>query len=295
LFGEQAEYESVNLSYDYELIFSLGTFLGISEPSDILELIEKTELDGLDSIASGIVLGWVTEAYQKGLITKDELALNTVMVGSSTSNHHNREDDGISFGETKKYIKILDNLTHLKNDFYKDLAKGLDYITSKRGGSDFAMTLGKNPIAGYHTGYASLLGQALVGVRHSHVDNGGYSIDQKDPNLPEEKIIDQLLDEQILREMLNCTGVCMFARKVYSKEVIRDALSSVGIEKTLDELDELGNKIYKLKLDIKRKMGFNFKDPGIPERFYQTTSPAGMLDKSKVGKMIEIFNTKIDK
>ncbi|HAW70996.1 MAG TPA: hypothetical protein DCX37_07435, partial [Firmicutes bacterium] len=45
------------VSYDYELIFALGSFIGISDKDAILRLIEDVELYGMDAISSGIILG----------------------------------------------------------------------------------------------------------------------------------------------------------------------------------------------------------------------------------------------
>ena len=45
------------------------------------------------------------------------------------------------------------------------------------GGSDFACVLGQE-MAGYATGEVFFVSQAL-GFRHSHLDSGGYSYDQK--------------------------------------------------------------------------------------------------------------------
>jgi aldehyde:ferredoxin oxidoreductase len=64
------------------------------------------------------------------------------------------------------------------NEFYASLARGAEYAAAKYGGLEYAMTLGGNEVSGYHTGPASIVGQ-LVGVRHSHLDNAGYGIDQK--------------------------------------------------------------------------------------------------------------------
>ena len=45
-------------------------------------------------------------------------------------------------------------------------------------GQDFALALGGNEMPGYHTGAGGHLGY-LTGARHSHLDSGGYSLDQK--------------------------------------------------------------------------------------------------------------------
>jgi aldehyde:ferredoxin oxidoreductase len=58
------------------------------------------------------------------------------------------------------------------------LVVGVDYATKKYGGMEYAMATDGNEVSGYYSGPASIVGQ-LVGVRHSHLDNGGYDLDHK--------------------------------------------------------------------------------------------------------------------
>ena len=94
----------------------------------------------------------------------------------------------------------------------------------------FCAEISKNEMAGYHTGYGSLIG-AAVGARHSHLCNGGYSIDQgSDKELDKDKLVNRLFHEEVERGMLNSLIICLFARKVYSREKILKMLNSIGRE-----------------------------------------------------------------
>ncbi len=275
-FAPQAEYESIGLSYDYELIFALGSFLGIGTTKDILTLIDKIEDLGLDAMAAGNILAWITEAFQKGVISKDHIGTE------------------IDFGKVENYIMILDNLIRQPNEFYKKASMGTWYLSENYGGKDFSATLGKNPIAGYHTGYASLIGQAVVGARHSHVDNAGYSLDQKKSDISSKEIIEKLVTEEKERNILNSAGICLFARGIYNRELIQEALASIGIEKTTEELGEIGNKIFRLKVKIKKDMGFRPEEVYFPKRFFETESMNGPLKEDVVKEMVTIYKQIID-
>ena len=270
-FAPQEEYESTGLSYDYELIFALGSLLGIGTTHGVLTLIEKIEDLGLDSIASGSFLSWVTEAYQRGMVSKDDLGTE------------------IDFGQTENYLTILDNLIRQPNDFYTEASKGPWHLSEKYGGKDFSLTLGKNPIAGYHTGYGSLIGQAVVGARHSHCDNAGYSLDQKKANLTPKEFVGKLVAEEKERNILNSAGICLFARSIYSREVIQEALASVGIERSLEELGEIAERIFRLKLRLKESMGFRPEDVHLPKRFFETESMNGFLKEEVAREMVSIY------
>ena len=69
-FDHGYEYEAISVGYDYELIYALGTFLGLHTSDDVLWLIEAIEELGMDAMSAGVALAWMTEAFQKGLITE---------------------------------------------------------------------------------------------------------------------------------------------------------------------------------------------------------------------------------
>jgi len=236
-FGEVGhEYETIDVGYDYELIFALGTFLGLNNPEHILELIEEVEITGLDAMSAGVALGWATEALEKGVISEEETLVP------------------LKFGSHKEYLAAVHHIAHVRNEFYKNLGMGVKHASEVYGGRDYAMHIAGNEMPGYHTGYGSLVGVA-VGARHSHLDNGGYSIDQEMKPLDIDEIVETLLKEEIERCMLNSLVICLFARKVYGRETIIDAFKAIGVEMTDDELDAVAKRIYASKLRIKQSWG----------------------------------------
>lgn len=268
-FDANYEYEAVALSYDHELIFSLGSFLGMSTQHKIYELIDRVETYGLDAISTGVALGWVTEAYEKGIITGEQLGTE------------------VHFDYLPGYLHVIDALVKGENEFYQILARGTWTAAEKYGGKEFAMTMAKNEMAGYHTGYGSLLGQ-VAGARHSHLDNAGYALDQILSPGDKEKLVTELIAEEKERNILNSLCICLFARKVYDRETVLKALGVLGINKTQQDLSELGDKIFRLKLKIKEKMGFDLTKVEVPHRFFETPSLNGQLRK-------EIFESLMNK
>ncbi|EYE88317.1 hypothetical protein Q428_08395 [Fervidicella metallireducens AeB] len=131
-----------------------------------------------------------------------------------------------------------------------------------------------------------------MGSRHSHLDNGGYSFDQA--GVKEEDILKNLLFEELERNILTSLVICLFARKVYSREVIIEALDSVGIKVTNEELTKTAKEILKLKYEIKKKLGYSLDSVKIPERFFQTKTLNGKLDSEKAKKMVEMYKKMIE-
>lgn len=272
-FDSGYEYESVNISYDHELVFALGSFLGLKETDEILQLIDVVESEGLDAISAGVALGWATESYKRGVINLDDTLLP------------------FEFGVLQNYIAAVQYISRRKNTFYEALGKGVDFASKKYGGVEFACHLGGNEMPGYHTGYGSVVGFA-VGSRHSHLDNAGYSIDQAKKD--DKDMVQGLLEEELERNILTSLVICLFARKVYSREIILSALEAVGYNTTNEELTEIGREILKLKYEIKRKLGYSLGDIKIPERYFETKSLNGKLDRKKAEKMLEDYKNLID-
>jgi len=274
-FDKGHEYEAVSVGYDYELIYALGTFIGVKTTDEILAVIEEVEEHGMDAMSAGVCLGWATEALEKGLITiKDTLV-------------------DLKFGDSKSYIKAIDHLAAGANSFYRALGRGSRYAAKKYGGEDFAMHIAGNEMAGYHTGYGSLVG-AAVGARHSHLCNGGYGLDQSMKEFDEDVFVEKLFTEEYERCMTNSLVMCLFARKIYDRQTILDALNSIGWELTSDDLTAIGKRVYKTKLQIKNALGYKQNDVKLPKRFFETPSMQGMLDEETAYRMIRKYNEKTE-
>ena len=252
------------VGYDYELIYALGTMVGIYDPTEMLKLIDKVEETGVDAMSMGVILAWITEMYERNKISGADI-----------------EEVEIKWGDADAYIQLVDKITHPKTEFLKACAKGVDFAAAQYGGKEFAMQFGKNEAPGYHTGPAAYLG-FLLGARHSHLDNAGYSIDQKellDSTLAPENVVDKLLDEEATRQILSSIAVCFFARGIYDLNLVSQGLKLVGFDLDDKQLHELGRQIHLSKYKFKVREGFKFENLNIPERIYETEDPTGQITK----------------
>lgn len=269
-FDKGYEYEAVSVGYDYELIYSLGSLLGVSKTDEILHLIEAVEKTGMDAISAGVALAWATESFMKGIVTEAETLLPLV------------------FGDSKNYYQALMYLANRKNAFYQGLGEGTQFAGATFGGKDFALQVAGNEIPGYHTGYGNLVG-LTVGARHSHLCNAGYAVDQSITNFDENKAIDTLFNEELERCVLNSLVICLFARKVYNRETVLKALNAVDYTLTDDDLTTIAKRIYTTRLRIKEKLGFDPRQVELPKRFFEAPSMRGTLDSSVAARMINRY------
>jgi len=272
-------YRTVYLSYDYELIYALGSMLGITSSEDILKLIEVVEDMGLDAISTGVVLAWITEAFEKGIINE-------------------KQTEGIipEWGKSEAYIELVRKIVYGESEFYKDIRRGIEHASSKYGGKDFALTYGKNEMPGYHTGYGAHLGY-LFGARHSHLDSAGYAIDRESMTKPlnKEQIVEKIITEEQWRQILSSLVICFFGREIYTPEIVLKSLKLAGYE--LDEINlrKIAQDIYAEKYRFKIKSGFDLDSLNLPKRVFEIPSSNGFINENFARECIELLKTKIKK
>jgi|WetSurMetagenome_2_1015567.scaffolds.fasta_scaffold00030_9 aldehyde:ferredoxin oxidoreductase len=271
-------YKTSMIGYDYELLYSCGSLLGGSDVPGILELLDGIEAYGLDCMSAGVVLAWATEAFINGLISE-------------------KETDGLrlAWGDYKVYLKAVANIVEQPNDFYRALAKGVDYASSAYGGQEYALAFGGNEMPGYHTGPAAHIGY-LAGARHSHLDSGAYSIDKKimvNKAMTPEMVATEIIAEERWRQILTSLVICFFARELYSTDVVIEALRLSGFDLDEPALKKLGEDIHTEKFRFKVREGFSFDALRIPKRIFQTPSGAGMIDEQFVRTAMECVKKEI--
>ena len=268
-------YKTLMLGYDHELIYAMGSMLGIQDVSGMLQLIDEAEIQGLDVMSTGVALAWATEALEQGLIST-------------------QDTDGLSlaWGDAETYICAVKHIISQPTDFYSVLARGVEYAASVYGGEDFALAFGGNEMPGYHTGPGSHLGY-LTGARHSHLDSAGYSLDQNAARSGEplraQEVAESLLMEERWRQVLTSLPICLFARGIYTPEVVLKTLSTLGIEWTEADLERLGRETLQKKHAYKLREGFSFEGLRLPRRIFETPAPAGDFDETFMRAAIEHY------
>jgi aldehyde:ferredoxin oxidoreductase len=274
-------YHFHQVSYDYEPIFAAGSMLGVTDSFDILRILDSLEKVSLDAISGGVALAWATEALERGLISEDQTLVP------------------LRFGSAENYVKAAAFLGKGINDFYRLLGQGTLKAAEHYGGTEFACVLGQE-MAGYATGELFFTAQSL-GFRHSHLDTGAYSWDQKHSDKDVDKAVSFLMDDEPGRVLLTSMVACLFARSVYSEEVLADCLETAGFPALASSLDQAGENIRKLRWQVRFSTGFHPDNVIIPKRFYSVKTWKGNIDrhyldtlKHEYGKRLLRFNEPID-
>jgi len=246
------------VSYDHEPIFAVGAMLSVTNPFHVLAIIDISEKVGLDVMSAGVALAWATEATEKGIISEKETIVP------------------LSFGDTEGYKQAMDHLGRGTNEFYTLLAQGTLRAAEHYGGKEYACVLGQE-MAGYATGEVYFTSQAL-GFRHSHLDSGGYSFDQKEKGKDVPKAVDFLVKDEQGRALLTSMVACLFARGVYTDEMLIACLKAVGYGSIADNLGAVGRNIQQLRWKMRLATGYVPENVAMPKRFYEVTTAKGPVD-----------------
>lgn len=268
-FGEEHEYYYRQVSYDHEPVFAMGSMLGISRGEEVITLLDQAEKYGLDVISTGVALAWATEALEKRLVSGEETL------------------QPFKFGSYKEYLEGIRHLSERTNDFYRLLGEGVWEAASRYGGEDFACVLGQE-MAGYATGPVFFVSQAM-GFRHSHLDTAGYQFDQKSEEYTPEKALEYMEEEERQRVLLTSMVACLFARNLYTPEVLEEAWQAVGLEGQVRDLDKKAEEIRAHRWRVKFSTGYRPEDTKIPRRFTRVETMRGYPSEDFMKKLINLY------
>lgn len=271
--AEDNRYHYHQVAYDYEPIFAAGTMLGITNSFDILRILDVMEKVGLDAMSGGVALGWATEAFEQGLISIKETLIP------------------LSFGDATAYQHAARHLGRGSNDFYRLLGQGTLKAAKEYGGAEFGCVLGQE-MAGYATGELFFAAQTL-GFRHSHLDTGAYSYDQKNAEKNIEQAVDFLIGDEPGRAFLTSMVGCLFARSVYNEEQLAECLQVVGYETLAGSISDTAERIRTLRWKVRAKTGFDPDNFTIPKRFYQVKTWKGPIDSQYLDNLKKEYGRRI--
>ncbi|MEM5786657.1 MAG: aldehyde ferredoxin oxidoreductase C-terminal domain-containing protein, partial [Syntrophobacteraceae bacterium] len=274
-FRTENRYLYRQVSYDHEPIFATGSMLGVTDCFAVLSLIDTVEKMGLDVMSAGVALAWATEAFEKNLVSEKETLLP------------------LKFGDDLKYREAVRHLAMGTTEFYRILGQGTLEAAKRYGGGDFACVLGQE-MAGYASGEVFFTSQAL-GFRHSHLDAGGYTYDQKPGDKNATDAVNFLVKDERDRALLTSMVACLFARNVYTNDLLSECLSALGYSALASNLETVSGDIQNLRWKTRLMTGFIPEGIRIPERFTEVSHWKGAIDRDFLQSLQNLYAKRIRK
>ncbi|MHA1311957.1 MAG: aldehyde ferredoxin oxidoreductase family protein [Candidatus Helarchaeota archaeon] len=250
---------------EYETIAAFGTMLLNGELQPILDANVKCNDLGLDTISCGSVISWAMEAFEKGLITEEEVGMD------------------LSWGNMESVLKLIDQISK-KEGFGSILADGVMRASKKigKGSEDFAIHVkglempmhDPRAINGMGLQYAT----ELVGARHS---TANQLISMSLVNLPLPTIgvkkapnrtkpegqADAVIKIQDYNAIMGSLITCSFPS---TGKMIKNQLEfyNIVLNKSLkmDDFMKIGERITNLRRAFNIKFGATPQDDILPKR-----------------------------
>jgi aldehyde:ferredoxin oxidoreductase len=257
-FMDPNQYLYRQVSYDHEPIFAVGCMLAVVDPFAALDLMEAADKAGLDVMSAGVALAWATEASATGIVSTAETIVP------------------LRFGDAAAYQQAIWHLARGRNEFYRRLASGTLRAAEHFGGKDFACVLGQE-MAGYATGEVFFVSQAL-GFRHSHLDAGGYSFDQKHTDKNSAAAVEFLVEDERSRCFLTAMVSCLFARGVYTEPRLAECLAAVGYDSLAAAIGPVSRRIQQARWRLRMATGYDPDRIEIPRRYAEVVTWKGPVD-----------------
>jgi len=251
---------------EYETIAAFGTLLMNGELEPILEANTKCNDLGLDTISCGSVIAWAMEAFEKGLITEEDVGMD------------------LTWGNMDSVLKLIDMIAK-KQDFGAILAEGVMRASKKigKGSEEFAIHVkglempmhDPRAINGMGLQYAT----ELVGARHSTANQiipmGLVNIPipeigiKKSPNRvkPEgqaEAVIKIQDFNAVASSFITCSFPTSTGKLMKNQVEIYNVV--VGKKLKMDEIMKIGERITNLRRAFNIRCGLTPKDDTLPKR-----------------------------
>ncbi|MBC7120825.1 MAG: aldehyde ferredoxin oxidoreductase family protein [Candidatus Methanosuratus sp.] len=270
---------------EYETIYSLGSMCGIDDLGAIIKGDSLCDEWGMDTVTYGVTVSFLMEAYEKGLVTRE-----------------NTDGMEFKFGNDDLMIAYIEK-TAKREGVGNLIAEGsLRAARIIGGGSErFAIQVKGLEIPGHSA--RALRGMALG---YSTATRGGSHHDPRPTGeyagVSDRKAVEGKAPWVIGTQQMTTIGDslvnCHFLERVLGFTLTQkwvDAINPItGFGYTLEELTDVAERILDLERSFNVRVGIRRKDDTLPRRFLEEPIPEGpsqgmYTDEQTLNRMLDEF------
>lgn len=245
---------------EYEPLWAFGPDCGVSDLNAVDEANMLCNEYGLDAIGVPTTIAAAMELYQRGYITEDECDGLPLLWGSS---------EAIT-GWTRR-------MGEGKLPLAKLMANGSARLCEAYGHPEYSMSVKKQEIPAYDA-----RGIQGIGINYATANCGaahvrGYTISPEILGLPQQ--IDRTTTEgkaewvkifQDLTAVIDSMGNCLFTSFAMGAPEYTDLLNAAtGTNWTVDQVMEIGDRIYNIERMFNKAAGMKAEDDRLPKRLLE--------------------------
>jgi len=268
---------------EYETAAMFGSNVGISDFDAILRANYLCDEYGIDTISAGSLISVMIEAYEKGLVSledvdgvalkwgDDDAIMDMIRKIAFREGVGDTLADGV-FGVIKRWPQLAPLISHVKGleqsayDARIAITMALGYATSD--------------IGAHHARAWPIAKELEMG--------GNWSLEEK---------ADLVIYHQTVRPLFDMLGVCRlpWIELGFDENTYAEFYSAAtGIEFTLDELLKLSDAVYNLTRAINIRLGLTRADDKPPERVFNDPIKTGphagkALSRDEFEKILDIY------
>jgi len=270
---------------EYETIALMGSNLCMPSIEDVAYINSRCNELGMDTISLGGVLGFAIEAYEKGIITKDDL-----------------DGKDIEWGKPKKLAKLIEDIAYRKSKAADILAEGTKIAAEKLGKKSEKLAVHVNglEIPGYDPRGTFGMGLAYATSDRGACHQRAWTVKAElwDPELErfsfekKAKIVKDVQDE---RAAFFSLVLCDFAP--ISEENCVDMWNlSTGFDHSVESYLKCGERIWNLVRLFNLREGHDPANDKLPIRLFNdpfTKGPAKdiLLTKKGFDKSLQEYHS----
>ncbi|TYP47448.1 aldehyde ferredoxin oxidoreductase family protein [Thermosediminibacter litoriperuensis] len=269
----EGKYKGFGEGPEYEAGWALGANCGVRDLAAVCKANFICNELGLDPITMGCTIACTMEMYEKGIITKEEIGMET------------------PFGSADAIVELT-RMTGLREGFGDRLAEGSYRLASAYGHPELSMSVKKQEMPAYDA-----RGVQGMGLEYATSNRGGCHVRgymtspeilgvpvKLDPLVTTDKA-KWLKTFQDLTAVVDSAGICLFTTFAIGLPEISAMLkAAIGWDYSDEEVLKIGERIWNLERMFNIGAGFTKADDTLPPRLLNEPLKAG----PGKGKVVEL-------
>ncbi len=271
------QYWGASGGLEYEAAWALGAANGVND----LEALQYANLicneQGMDPISFGATVGAAMELYEMGVLTKEQIGIEA------------------PFGSAKALCELAE-LTARGEGFGKEIGQGSKRLCTKYGHPELSMSVKGQEFPAYDSRGIQGMGltyatsnRGACHLRSYTVASEVLGIPVKTDPLSAEGKPELVMAFQDATASFDSAGLCIFTSFAWSLADIQPQIAAAcGEEFTMENLNQIGERIWNMERDFNNRAGFTSKDDTLPPRLLKEAAKEGPA-KGLVNKLPEML------
>ncbi len=271
------QYWGASGGLEYEAAWALGSANGVNDLDALQYANVLCNEHGMDPISFGATIGAVMELYEMGVLTKEQIGIEA------------------KFGSAQALAHFAE-ITATGTGFGVEIGQGSKRLTEKYGHPDLSMTVKGQEFPAYDGRGIQGIGLAYATSNRGACHLRGYTVASEVLGIPVKT--DPLESEgkpELVKAFQDATaafdsaGICIFTSFAWGlADVQPQVAAACGEEFTLENLSEIGERIWNMEREFNNAAGFTAKDDSLPKRLLTEPAKTGPA-KGLVSKLPEML------